>query len=91
MGLSSSPNDPAFYLNHCNVDRIWAAWQQIHGDPPYLPDGNAPNVLLYHRLNDPLRPISTNQLFDPLYRGNVTPAQLLDTSQLYKYDNLTIP
>lgn len=23
---SSSPNDPVFYLNHCNVDRIWEAW-----------------------------------------------------------------
>ena len=22
---ASSPNDPAFFLNHCNVDRIWAA------------------------------------------------------------------
>jgi tyrosinase len=91
MGFSSSPNDPAFYLNHCNVDRIWAAWQQKHGNPPYHPDGNAPNVLLHHRLNDPMRNITTNQLFDPLFRGNVTPAQLLNTLQLYKYDNLTIP
>jgi tyrosinase len=90
MGASSSPNDPAFYLNHCNVDRIWAAWQQRHGNPPYLPGGNTPDELLYHRLNDRLRPITTNQLFDPLYRGNVTPVQLLDTSALYVYETLTI-
>ena len=25
MGPASSPNDLAFFLNHCNVDRIWAA------------------------------------------------------------------
>lgn len=24
----TSPNDPVFYLNHCNVDRIWAIWQR---------------------------------------------------------------
>jgi tyrosinase len=91
MSFSSSPNDPAFYLNHCNVDRIWAAWQQKPNNSPYLPAANAPNVLLYHRLNDPMRNITSNELFDPLYKGTVTPAQLLNTSQLYKYDNLTIP
>jgi len=25
-GTGHSPNDPVFYLNHCNVDRIWEAW-----------------------------------------------------------------
>ncbi|MGH8653122.1 MAG: tyrosinase family protein [Gammaproteobacteria bacterium] len=28
MSPSTSPNDPVFYLNHCNVDRIWEAWMQ---------------------------------------------------------------
>jgi tyrosinase len=54
MGDPTSPNDPVFFLNHCNVDRIWAAWQKIHNNPPYLPDGNAPDYLIYHRLNDRL-------------------------------------
>ena len=27
MMLNSSPNDPIFFLNHCNVDRIWSEWQ----------------------------------------------------------------
>ena len=26
MAPATSPNDPVFYLNHCNVDRIWEAW-----------------------------------------------------------------
>ena len=27
MTSSASPNDPIFFLHHCNVDRQWAAWQ----------------------------------------------------------------
>ncbi len=27
---STSPNDPAFFLLHCNVDRLWALWQAMH-------------------------------------------------------------
>ena len=23
----SSPNDPAFWMHHANVDRVWAQWQ----------------------------------------------------------------
>jgi hypothetical protein len=28
--LHHSPNDPAFWLHHANVDRIWARWQRGH-------------------------------------------------------------
>lgn len=31
MAPGSSPNDPVFWLNHCNVDRLWEAWMQRHG------------------------------------------------------------
>ena len=31
MGASSSPNDPAFWLHHANLDRIWSEWQDFHG------------------------------------------------------------
>jgi tyrosinase len=35
---STSPNDPVFFLHHCNVDRLWAVWQVQHpGTLPYLP------------------------------------------------------
>jgi tyrosinase len=31
MGIPRvSPNDPAFWLHHCNVDRFWALWQVRH-------------------------------------------------------------
>ncbi|WNG21650.1 tyrosinase family protein [Cystobacter fuscus] len=29
--FDTSPNDPAFFLHHANVDRIWAQWQRSHG------------------------------------------------------------
>jgi tyrosinase len=38
---STSPNDPVFFLHHCNVDRLWATWQRMNrhtnGFQPYLP------------------------------------------------------
>jgi tyrosinase len=86
MGPSTSPNDPVFYLNHCNVDRIWAGWQQIHSNPPYVPNAQADTRLRGHRLNDRLFRITASALFDPIYRGNVRPIDLLDTSARYTYD-----
>ena len=35
MGTGSSPNDPAFFLHHCNVDRLWALWQEKFGNASY--------------------------------------------------------
>lgn len=42
MGMMTSPNDPVFWLHHCNIDRLWAVWQRLHpGASPYLPAGGA--------------------------------------------------
>ena len=30
MAQASSPNDPAFWFHHAQVDRIWAKWQQTN-------------------------------------------------------------
>ncbi|MCH8150178.1 MAG: tyrosinase family protein, partial [Planctomycetes bacterium] len=38
MGQMTSPNDPIFFLHHCQVDRLWAKWQQDHpGSANYNP------------------------------------------------------
>ncbi len=29
--LDCSPNDPCFWLHHCNTDRIWAMWETLYG------------------------------------------------------------
>lgn len=78
MGPATSPNDPAFFLNHCNVDRIWEAWMAQHGRT-YQPVGNeGPEG---HRLNDTMFAILGETL---------TPAQVLDVAARYTYDSLTV-
>jgi tyrosinase len=79
MGPATSPNDPVFYLNHCNVDRIWEAWMVRHGRT-YTPPPTASATLLGHRLHDPMYSVLTTD--------TITPAQVLDASSFYSYDNL---
>jgi tyrosinase len=78
---ASSPNDPVFYLNHCNEDRIWAAWLDNQPDPPYLPDESASDDLLGHRIDDDMFSLLTQP---------VTPRQMLDPSAFYTYDNIEV-
>lgn len=79
MSPSTSPNDPVFYLNHCNVDRLWEGWMRAHGRQ-YLPGATASADLTGHRLNDPI--------VSPLGGGNATPRQVLDSTAVYTYDAL---
>jgi tyrosinase len=78
MGPSTSPNDPAFYMNHCNVDRLWEAWMQAHSRS-YLPNQNAGAFLAGHRIDD--------QIESPL-GGGATPRQVLNVNTVYTYDTL---
>jgi tyrosinase len=78
MIRSTSPNDPVFYLNHCNVDRCWEAWMRDHGRT-YLPDMTAGADLEGHRIDDPM--------VSPL-GATATPRRVLDLSAIYTYDVL---
>jgi tyrosinase len=71
---ASSPNDPIFFLLHCNVDRLWAAWQRQHPDQaPFQGDGR-------FNLNTPMPPWD-NEPSPP------TPASVLNHAMLgYTYD-----
>lgn len=53
MTDGTSPNDPVFFLHHCNVDRIWALWQSKYPNSPYLPESGGPTG---HNLRDPMFP-----------------------------------
>jgi tyrosinase len=78
MGPGTSPNDPVFYLNHCNEDRIWESWMAREG-LTYRPVDSDPGAPQGHRLNDQMLAL----LGDPL-----TPADVLDPSNWYVYDQL---
>jgi Mg-chelatase subunit ChlD len=56
MGPGTSPNDPVFYLNHCNVDRLWARWQHAHPASTYLPASGGPPG---HNFNDTMAHLAT--------------------------------
>ncbi len=53
MGPGTSPNDPAFFLHHSNVDRIWAKWAPAGGNPAFVPMENGPYG---HTAQDPMYP-----------------------------------
>ena len=80
MLASTSPNDPVFYLNHCTVDRIWAAWLARHG-ASYVPGQTAPADLRGHRIDDPLH---------ALLSAPMTPRETLDVGEFYTYDTLNV-
>ncbi|MGH8885249.1 MAG: tyrosinase family protein [Egibacteraceae bacterium] len=79
MGLTTSPNDPVFYLHHCNVDRIWEAWLTRRGRT-YVPTQATPGAPEGHRLEDKITSFVVG--------GTTTPADMLDVSALYEYDVL---
>jgi tyrosinase len=90
MTDSTSPNDPTFYLHHCNVDRIWHAWRLRYPDAPYVPSGRASDDLAFHRRNDALysvfresTPVTPSSLLDPLALGAP-----FGTDDHYDYDTL---
>ena len=64
MSPGTSPNDPLFFLNHCNVDRLWAQWQSNNPNTNYLPAGRSTSdvdPLFRHRAGDPLYSILTQE------------------------------
>jgi hypothetical protein len=71
----TSPNDPVFFLHHCNVDRLWWQWQIEHPDEGYVPTAGGPPG---HNLNDQMTP----------WEAATTPASTLDIHHLgYRYES----
>lgn len=70
---TTSPDDPCFYLHHCNIDRLWAIWQKKYPNSGYQPVQN---------LNVAMHPWDTAP-------NIVTPANVLNHEQKgYTYDTL---
>lgn len=51
MVAATSPNDPAFWLHHANVDRLWVRWQRRFPAAGYEPRSGGPTGL---NLDDPI-------------------------------------
>jgi tyrosinase len=85
MGPGTSPNDPLFYLNHCNVDRIWEGWMQLRGRV-YQPPASATASLFRHRINDPLLSMLTTQ--QPLVSQMLDLSQFVPAARVPTYDVL---
>lgn len=76
--IPSSPYDPVFWLNHANVDRLWAEWQDKgQTGSSFYPSRGRP---FGHNLHDPMWPwdggLSTPGSIGP---GNIVP--LLSSSK----------
>ncbi|HEY1055370.1 MAG TPA: tyrosinase family protein [Emticicia sp.] len=86
-GLMSDPDtaglDPIFYLHHCNIDRMWAAWNAAGNSNPTDPDWlNGPTATGDRKFYMP-NPDSTPWEFTPEMVDNI--------SQLnYTYEDLSL-
>ncbi|GGS34194.1 MULTISPECIES: tyrosinase family protein [Actinokineospora] len=72
MAGFGSPNDPVFWLHHCNVDRLWSQWQARYPTQTYIPTAGTTNV---NDIDEPM---------DPWF-GDATPRNMLDHSAWYTY------
>lgn len=61
MGGGASPNDPIFWLHHCNLDRLWAMWQlDGHGGSAWFPTSTA----FGHTLTSAMWPWTGTDVYD---------------------------
>jgi hypothetical protein len=77
MSPGTSPDDPVFFMHHCNIDRLWAQWQHTHPGQNYpetVPRVGVPG-LRPHGLRDPMPPWTSGAEV-------VTPADVLDHTRV---------
>jgi tyrosinase len=73
----ASVNDPVFWLHHSFVDLLWSRWQQRHPRAGYLPRRQPPPGDAQRG-----RIAALDERMGP---WDVTPAQMLDHSAIYRY------
>ena len=83
----TSPNDPVFFFHHCNIDRLWAVWEQKNpGAAPYLPDNTTAAASGLTRLNDNMATFGKTAT-DRYFGVDVAPAGVLNSKAIKWYDS----
>jgi tyrosinase len=78
FNVTSSPNDPVFFLHHAMVDRLWAQWQERNGVDTYLPRSGYPK----NNVDDVMQPFDDDGI-------RVAPRDVASIRGLgYRYDSL---
>ncbi|CAF1079969.1 unnamed protein product [Didymodactylos carnosus] len=81
--LDVSPNDPVFFLNHANIDRLWSEWEKNH------PNEYAPVIDEHYGINrgDKMIPFVHYLNHTRMKRHGVTPGSMLEILSLgYIYE-----
>jgi hypothetical protein len=87
MQPGTSPNDPIFFFHHCNIDRLWALWEQKNpGAASYLPDNTTPAANGLTRLNDNMSTFGRTAT-DRYFAVDVTPSAVVNNKAIQWYDS----
>jgi hypothetical protein len=87
MQPGTSPNDPVFFLHHCNIDRLWSVWEQKNpGASPYLPDNTTAAASGLTRLNENMSTFGRTAT-DRYFGVDVAPAGVVNSKAITWYDS----
>jgi hypothetical protein len=87
MQPGTSPNDPVFFFHHCNIDRLWAVWEQKNsGAAPYLPDNSTPAASGLTRLDENMASFGRTAT-DRYFGVDVSPAGVVTSKAIMWYDS----
>jgi hypothetical protein len=87
MQPGTSPNDPVFFLHHCNIDRLWSIWEQKNpAQAPYLPDNSTAAANGLTRLNE-LMSTFGRTVTDRYFGVDVHPADVVNSKAITWYDS----
>ena len=86
MQPGTSPNDPVFFLHHCNIDRLWSVWEQKNqAQSPYLPDSSTAAANGLTRLNELMSTFGRTAT-DRYFGVDVHPADVVNSKAITWYD-----
>jgi hypothetical protein len=87
MQPGTSPNDPVFFFHHCNIDRLWAVWEQKNpAAAPYLPDNSTAAANGLTRLNENMATFGRTPT-DRYFGVDVTPGGVVNSKAIAWYDS----